>query len=242
MRLICKVEDLGIFIDRTGIEPGCFADTGFLYAISYDDDQFHQRANQVHDLVADKKMSIFANVISRMEFVDLIFRKQVTSGAIQLFGELDSSLSSSKIFKLLKKIRDDQTAAVREDKSFKVGERQLKDLRSYISETDSIKDWKSFCERFVGQLLSSEWALLENDFGLNFVEVMEGKPSGLFNSDLKWSDMVALMGINGMRGPDAMILNLFAKSKFPLLITADSDFEDCLPDELKQTEKAIYLL
>lgn len=84
--------------------------------------------------------------------------------------------------------------------------------------------------------------LLEKEFGLNFVEVMEGQSSDLFYSDLKWSDMVALMGLNGIRGPDAMILNLFTKSKFPLLITADSDFERCLPDELKQAEKAIYFL
>ena len=71
---------------------------------------------------------------------------------------------------------------------------------------------------------------------------MSRQLSGLFNSDLKWSDMVALMGTNGMRSPDAMILNLFSKSKFPLLVTADSDFEDCLPDELEQNDKAIYLL
>lgn len=243
MRVIGKIDDLEIFINQSGIEPGCFADTGFLYAISYDDDQFHLRANEVHDLLADQKMPIFANVISRMEFVDLIFRKQVTSGAIQLFDELDPyALSSTKIFKLLKSIRDNQTASLREHKSYKVGERHLKDLRSYISQTGSIKDWKSFCERFVGQLLLNEWMLLENDFGLNFVEVLEGQSSDLFIQDLKWSDMVALMGTNGMRGPDAMILNLFAKSKFPLLITADSDFVNCLPDELIQSDKAIYIL
>jgi phage-related protein len=82
MQLIRKIAELESFIKQRGIEPGCFADTGFLYAISYDDDQFHQSAEQVLDLLASKKMSIFANVISRMEFIDLIFRKQVTNGAI----------------------------------------------------------------------------------------------------------------------------------------------------------------
>lgn len=242
MRLIRKIEDLETFIEQSGSEPGCFADTGFLYAISYDDDQFHQRADQVLDLLASKKIPIFANVISRMEFIDLIFRKQVTNGAIQLFDELGSNLRSSKIFKLLKSIRDSNTAGIREQKSYKIGERQLKDLRNYISETGSIKDWKSFCERFVGQLLSNEWELLEDDFGLNFVEVLEGQQSELFNSALRWNDMVELMAIHGMRGPDAMILNLFSKSKFPFLITSDNDFSNCLTEELQNSDKAIYLL
>lgn len=33
------------------------------------------------------------------------------------------------------------------------------------------------------------------------------------------------MATHGQRGPDAMIVNLFDKSKFPLLITSDSDLE-----------------
>jgi predicted nucleic acid-binding protein len=242
MRVIRDLSDLKLYIEQFGIEPGCFADTGFLYAIAYDDDQFHSRANDVHDLLAENQTPIFANVISRMEFIDLIFRKQVTNGAVQVFEALGNDLSSTRIFKLLRSIRDQNTAQTREKKSFKVSERQLKDLRHYISQIGGNEDWKTFCSRYCGQLLVNEWRLLESEFGLNFVEVMEGQASDLFNQDLRWADMVELMAAQGMRGPDAMILNLFSKSKFPLLITSDKDFLDCVSDELSLTDKAIFLL
>lgn len=77
---------------------------------------------------------------------------------------------------------------------------------------------------------ATEWKMLEEDLGLNFVEILEGATSEFFSEPLLWNDMVQVMGKNGMRGPDAMILNLFLKSAFPLLITGDGDFESCLKD------------
>jgi hypothetical protein len=55
--------------------------------------------------------------------------------------------------------------------------------------------------------------------------------------------MVQIMGKNGMRGSDAMILNLYLKSEFPLLITGDSDFESCLRDSGESVaDKAVLIL
>lgn len=54
--------------------------------------------------------------------------------------------------------------------------------------------------------------------------------------------MVQLMGEQGLRGPDAMTLNLFSKGNFPLFITSDGDFEACLSEIFDSTDKAIYLL
>ncbi len=91
-------------------------------------------------------------------------------------------------------------------------------------------------------MLASEWQMIEDEFGLNFVEIMEGQISNLFNSPLIWKDMVEFMGTYGQRAPDAMIVNLFLKSKFPLLITSDSDFESCFTDPILHQDKAIYIL
>jgi predicted nucleic acid-binding protein len=72
---------------------------------------------------------------------------------------------------------------------------------------------------------------------------MEGQVSDLFNDHLRWSDMVEIMGKKGLRGPDAMIVNLFDKSKFELLITSDSDFENCFTDSFQQASyKSILIL
>lgn len=85
--------------------------------------------------------------------------------------------------------------------------------------------------------------MLEEELALNFVEVMEGAESELFHSPLRWADMVALMGAHGLRGPDAMIANLFRKSKFSVLITTDGDFESFLPSlPASAGNQAIFLL
>lgn len=95
----------------------------------------------------------------------------------------------------------------------------------------------------MGTTLLSEWKTLEEDLGLNFVEILEDSTPEFFDEPLLWSDMVQVMGKNGMRGPDAMILNLFVKSKFPLLISGDSDFEACLKEAGgATTDKAILIL
>jgi len=147
------------------------------------------------------------------------------------------------IYKLLRSIRDQDTAAKKVMESFKIDERRLKQLRKTIDVEYGVSDWREFCAKYVGQMLTNEWTFLEQDLGLNFVEVMEGQDSDLFNSPLLWSDMVQVMGEHGQRGPDAMIINLFAKSKFPLLITSDHDMEDCFTDPLESyDDKTILVL
>lgn len=59
--------------------------------------------------------------------------------------------------------------------------------------------------------------------GLNFVEVLEGGRSDVIAEPLHWSDMVEVIGEQGIRGPDAMIANLFLKSRLSLLITTDKE-------------------
>lgn len=242
MQVLRGLDDLSRYLQSYGDQPKCFADTGFLYALAYDDDRLFHQANDVLDLLSERDASLYANVISRMEFIDLIFRKQVTQGCIQLFGSLDRESYGEPIYALLKDIRDKDTAARRQNQSYKIDERRLKKLRQNVEHAYGIEDWKDFCKKYVGSMLVNEWALLEEDFGLNFIEVMENAASDLFDSPLRWTDMVRLMGEQGLRGPDAMIANLFAKSKFPILITTDSDFEACLSAPLTESNKAIFLL
>ncbi len=244
MKVLRNLDDLSLHIKKFGEHRTCFADTGFLYAIAYDDDRYFNQANDAFDVLATEGVSIYANVISRMEFADLVFRKQVTQGCIQLFGSLKQEAHGKPIFSLLKDIRDKDTAAKRQQQSYKIDERRIKKLRQDVEQAYGITDWKDFCKKFVGTIFVNEWKLLEEELGLNFVEVMEGESSELFQSPLRWSDMVQLMGEHGLRGPDAMIANLFSKSKFPLLMTTDSDFESCLSDPLVSAaaDKAIFLL
>jgi predicted nucleic acid-binding protein len=243
MQVLRSLGDLASYLRNHEGKEGCFADTGFLYAVSYQDDRLHNIASQVLDVLAEYELPVHANVISRMEFTDLIFRKQITLGAIRMFDSLRPTVAPQSLFNLLKNIRDKNTANRREGRSYKIDEGQLKKLRKELSQALGIMSWKNFCETYSGKMLVNEWAIMEEEIGSNFVEVMDGGVSEEITSPLHWGDMVKIMGEHGLRGPDAMILNLFANSKFPLLITSDSDFESC-QEEAAPTlaNKAVFYL
>lgn len=222
---------------------GCLADTNFLYGLAYQDDRLHEVANAVFDQLVDRNIGLFVNVVGRMEFIDLVFRKQITQGAIELFKELSPETPSKNLFNLLKRIRDDDTSAKRNKQSHKVSEKQLKKLRFELEGATNAFNWKQFCPTYLGENFQNEWAILEEDLGLNFVEILEDQTNSFFEKPLIWSDMVETMALQGLRGPDAMILNFFSASNIPLFITGDSDFANSLPDSLEySTVKATYFL
>lgn len=242
MKIIRSLLELSNYLEQPGF-AGCLADTGFLYAAAFDDDRLYQQAQNALDIITDRKIPIFVNVVSRIEFIDLIFRKQVTQGMIQLFESMSSASIHKNIWNLLKNIRDQSTAHARDGRSYKVDEARLKKLRMAFEEVSSSFKWEDFCSCYVDQKLLAEWRILEEELGLNFVEVLDGQTSEYFETPLIWSDMVRLMGKHGLRGPDAMIANLFSKSTFSLLVTNDSDFQRCFESQaVSKGNKAIFIL
>lgn len=242
MEILRGIEDLNTFIKKTDCTIGCLADTGFLYGVSDVDDRFYKQALEVFEVLEDQKIAIHTNVIARMEFVDLVFRKQVTIGAIKLFESMSPQIEHKSLYDFLKKIRDDETAAKRNKQSHKVGENQLKKLRSKIEESAGSSGWKSFCSKYAGQMLLNEWQILEQDLGLNFIEALEGQTTNLIPRPIQWSDMIQTMGELGIRGPDAMIINFFKSSALPLLITTDKDFNFADIDDGFLAGKAVLIL
>lgn len=243
MQILRGLDEFKKHLEQDAIQVGCLADTGFLYALAYKDDRLFEDANDIHDLLVEFEIPIYSNVISRMELIDLIFRKQVTLGCVQLFESTTAHAFHKPIYNILKDIRDKNTAAKRNRESYKVDEGRLKKVRRNLVDEYGITGWAAFCAYFTDVKLTNEWLSIEQDLGLNFVEVLEGQTSDLFNDHLRWSDMVEIMGKKGLRGPDAMIVNLFEKSKFELLITNDSDFENCFTDPLQSySDKAILIL
>jgi predicted nucleic acid-binding protein len=243
MQILRGLAEFKELLENGTTKIGCLADTGFLYALAYKDDRLFEHANDIHDLLVENEIPIYSNVISRMELIDLIFRKQVTLGCIQLFESASDHSYHKPIYNILKDIRDKDTAAKRNGESFKVDEGRLKKIRKNLVKEYGITDWADFCAKYTDAKLINEWMSIEQDLGLNFVEILEGQTSDLFNDPLRWSDMVEVMGKKGLRGPDAMIVNLFDKSKFEVLITSDSDFEKCFTDPLQQiSTKTILVL
>ena len=147
----------------------CLADTGFLYALAYEDDRLHLKATEISDLLAERQIAIYANVVARMEFVDLIFRKQVAQGAINLFEAIDSNKCPKNLLNLLKNIRDRDTSSQRENQSYKIEEFRLKKLRKLIEQAFGISQWRIFCKNYIERSRLNEVQIFEEELGLNFI-------------------------------------------------------------------------
>lgn len=227
MRVLRGLDSLRKFfeINRAGV----LADTGFLYAAADTDDRLNDQALDVYELLEEFEIPVYVNVISRMEFADLIFRKQLTIGAIETYEKMSGNEKKS-MFNFLKSIRDENTAHLRAGQSYKIAEGKLKKLRSAFEELDAAA-WRIFCEQYAGEKLSNEWRILEEEFGMEFIEVMEGQTSEVIARPLYWRDMIQVMGREGLRGPDAMIANLYLKSSLSLLFTTDGDIINSFGDD-----------
>ncbi len=241
MKIIKSTEEIKKYCSNIK-NSECFADTGFLYAASFDDDRLHEKAMEIVDLLSENHLPLFANVISRMEFIDLIFRKQVTQGAIQIFNNMKSNTIHKNLYNFLKNIRDLEASYKKDGKSYKLDESRIKKLRRELILLSGPSGWKDFCNEYIGVFLVNEWAILEEEVELNFIEILEGDTDHYIKDPIYWLDMVQLMGAHGMRGPDAMIANLYLKSRFSLLITADGDFEYCFEAVSNTDDKAVYIL
>ena len=221
---------------------GVLADTGLLYAAADTDDRLHEKAIDVFEILEELNVPVYINVITRMEFADLIFRKQLTIGAIKAYEKMDSDTEKQSFFNFLKSVRDENTAHKKAGQSYKVSEGKLKKLRGYFDDSGPAA-WQAFCQLYAGEKLSNEWKILEEEFGLEFIEALEGQTSNVITEPLYWRDMIQVMGQQGMRGPDAMIVNLFLKSRIPLLVTTDNDITSALKDDyFNQNLKSILHL
>ena len=163
--------------------------------------------------------------------------------AIQTFKDLELNTVHRNLFSLLKNIRDDNTAQLRDGQSYKISEARLKKLRESLKHAVGHTGWKKFCKQFAGNLLLNEWQLQEQELGLYFIEAMEGQTTDIISKPLHWFDMVQIISEEGIRGPDAMISNIFIKSTLPLLITTDKDIAYAFRNENPEYSlKTILLL
>lgn len=242
MRVLRGLDQLKDFLVQVDCSDGCLADTGFLYGMAYKDDRVYPQSLEVSLILEDNEIPIHTNVVGRMEFIDLVFRKMLTRGAVSLYRSMDPQTPYRDLFNHIKKIRDLEVSEGRKRKSYKLGERGIKDLREQMVTVSGTTGWKAFCAKYAGDVLATEWKYLEEDYGLYFIEVMEGQTSELVTKPLVWADMVTTMGAYGVRGPDAMILNLFKSCSLNLLITSDNDFNFDEIDDPDLNDKGVLIL
>jgi hypothetical protein len=91
------------------------------------------------------------------------------------------------------------------------------------------------CENFIG---NQESNLLLRGF-VRFLR-KDLKHQKNLSGDVNWKGMVDLMGRFGIGSADAMILNLFLSSHFPILLTLDKDMAYCMK-KLNPINKLVFL-
>lgn len=242
MRLISDVSEFKSFVESSEkVARGCVVDTSVLFAVTYES-KSHLAATEAMEFLAEKSVPLISNVTTRSEFLDVIIRRQLTCGVIEFFNRYGKTIdSSTRLFKILKSVRDKESENESQGDVYVLEPTRLKEIRRLLSDDGNrVSRWLQFCAHYLSPRLQDEWELLEDEYGLTFLEVLEGEINDYFPKGLLWKDLVKLAGRSGLRSSDAMILNFFGSSVFEVLVTRDHDFKYFA--EIQGDDKTIVLL
>ncbi len=226
---------------QPNVKNGCFVDTSILFAASYPPDEFNTEAEEVFDFLAELEIPIFTNVNVRSEFIDLHRRVMIPDGLGDLYTAYGKSLNKL-LYSKLQSINTSLTAARNTGKPFKFDEKQIKLWRQTL-QTQQLKGkngWLQFCADFLQNKIEAIWDKTCEELGVNFFSLRNTDQSNWLAGELKWEDMVSIVGRFGVGSFDAMIINLFLNSKFSVMVTADRDLAYVI-DTLKPEQKFVCL-
>lgn len=209
---------------QSGIKNGCFVDTSILFAASYPPDEFNTEAEQVFEYLTELEIPVFTNVNVRSEFIDLHRRVMIPDGLGDLYTAHGKSLDGI-LYAKLQSINTSLTNARNTGKPFKFDENQIKSWRQTLRsrQLKGKNGWLQFCADFLQNRIEATWDQTCNELGVNFFSLRNTDHSDWLTGELKWEDMASIVGRFGVGSFDAMIINLFLKSKFSLMLTADRD-------------------
>lgn len=80
-----------------------------------------------------------------------------------------------------------------------------------------------FCKSFLHPFIVNVWEENIEIFKIQFVGTRAIESREYFHRDPNWKDMTDIIGRFGIGSGDAMIVNFFLCSKFPVIITGDED-------------------
>lgn len=206
------------------LNEGCIVDTSILFAASYTPDKFNAEAEELFDFLAELNIPAFTNVNVRSEFINDHRRVMIPEGLSDLYSTFGKSLDGV-LYAKLQSVYSSLSAARTAGKPYKFDENQIKSWRK-ILKARRLKDqdgWIQFCADFLQNRIEALWNQTCDELGINFVSLRHEDKSDWLAEDLKWEDMASIVGRFGIGSFDAMIINLFLKSRFSALITADSE-------------------
>ena len=209
---------------------GCIVDTSILFAVSYPNDAHNPSATELFDYLAELSIPAFTNVNIRAEFIQKQFQVMVPEGLADMFSAHGKSLNAA-VYKKLQSNYTTLNEAKNSGASYKFTNSKIDAWRSFLrANSTSTKDpWFEFCQSYINHRIESVWEKTCDEVGVNFLSLRGTEPRPWMTGPLDWKDVSSLVGNYGIGSFDAMIVNLFLNSHFPVLTTADKEIGRVVP-------------
>lgn len=222
---LIKIDQLDELLENNpDLKSGCIVDTNVLFGANFGDDIYHEPSLKLFSKLAVHKIPVLVNVNVRSEFIHQALRVVLPQALGDLFTAVGSNLSED-VYKKLKSVKTRLDRNVDNGTLFKMQSEEIKSVRSLLSSKNIRGNnlWDAFCGEYFAGKLSSEWKFVEEDFGLNFLTLRFSEGTSHLEAPLEWEEAVSIIENTAIGSADAMILNLFDKSKYRLLASFDSD-------------------
>jgi hypothetical protein len=211
---------------RPELQRGCVVDTNALFAGAMPLDRLNEWAERVFRQLHSLQIPIFTNINIRSEFMDLQRRVLVPEGLVTLYDRSDKATMDSALKAQLKSLKTAKDEAAATEKLYKFNDQQMKKYRTLLGASagpTGLNGWDAFCQSYLHPFIMGAWDEAVADLKVQFVGTRAIESREHFHRDPSWNEMTDVIGRFGIGSSDAMIVNFFLCSKFPLIVTGDED-------------------
>lgn len=204
------------------VRLGCVVDTNALFAASVDLDRLTDWATDIFADLASIGIPAYTNINIRSEFLDLQRRVMIPEGLVSFFAMTNKETMNEGLKAKLHSLKTEKDRAGKESKLFKFSEKRIKDFRELFDSVQA-NTWELFCKDFLRPYIAKSWESTIADLKVQSVGTRAIDAREHFRRAPDWTEMTDIIGRFGIGSADAMIVNFFLCSKFPLIITGDKD-------------------
>ena len=227
--MFVTLDDIRTLIKQNpSLKRGCIVDTNVIFAAMFPLDAHNDWAESTLEELRRLEIPIYSNINIRSEFIDLNRRVLIPEGLMDFYYYYGSELPES-VSLGLKSLQTRKKKAAEENRTFKLSDVEIKRYRKLLDQykhNSGVNGWTAFCEEYFRPYIKPVWSEAVQRLHLNFVGTRAIESKEHFESDPTWEEMTDIVGRSGIGSSDAMIVNLFIKSKFSLIVTADSDVKE----------------
>lgn len=209
---------------ETGFVRGCLLDTNILISLTYEVREDAEDVAGLLDVLIEKDFRCFTTVTTRAEFLDFHRKLMMTENLLDAIGP-DSGVKIPPRVRAQIQVQQGQLRRYEQQGRDAVFyDSNIKRIKSaFLSEgPDGIDLWKALCEAFLSGKLGRMNEELER-LGIAYVSPNESAQSAFFTRRVDWAGAQHICEETCLGMSDSLILNALQCSRFPFVVSADSD-------------------